>query len=180
MPAFKYTFQPEPEDLIAVNRMRFRPGRWAGISALIVLPLAAVMTALWIRNVIDTDELLALVTGLCFLPAYIIGLLAVKFLILAPRRCRRIFRQNQVFHHPITYELDEEALAITTLHGSGRVPWRDFYACRVNDAVIALFQSEAQCLMLPARIFASAEERGEVLALMARKVDRWSGQAGPG
>lgn len=141
---------------------------------MIVLPLAALMAALWIRAWIDTDDLLAALVGLIFLPAYIIGLLTLKFLYLIPRKCRRIHQQNRGLHQPITVELSEEAYAITTVNGSSRIPWRDFYACKASDAAIALFPSEAQCFILPARVFASASERREIVALIAERVDRFS------
>jgi hypothetical protein len=156
--------------MVAVNRMRFRPGRWVRISAMIILPLMALMTALWIRHRIETDGFLAILAGLVFLPTYIIGLLALRFLVFAPRKCRRIFRQNLGLHQPITVELSDEACEITGPYGSSRIPWRDFHGYRANSDVIALLQSEAQCLILPSRIFANAEERREALALIAREV----------
>jgi hypothetical protein len=174
MPPFKYTFRLSPDDMASVNRTGFRPGRWMRISAMIVLPLAVLMTALWFRNWIDSDELLAAYTALVAIPVYIIGLLAVKFLYLLPRKSRRIFRQNRALQEQITVELSEETFVVTTLYGSSSIPWDHFHACRVNKRVIALFVSQAQCHVLPSRIFASAEERHEVLALMVRKFDRRS------
>jgi len=172
MPSFKYTFQQQPEDSIAVGRMRFRPGRWIQISAMIVLPLAALMTALWFRGWIDEDMLLAAFMVFVVLPAYVIGLLAVKHLFILPRKHRRIFRQNRGLQEPITVELSEESFAFNTCYGSGRIPWDHFYGCVANDRVIALCLSEIQYHVLPTRIFANENERCEVMELIARKIGR--------
>jgi hypothetical protein len=168
----KYTFLPDAEDMVAVNRMRFRPGRWFKIAAMIVLPLAVFAAEAWRHSWIDTDELFALYAGLVFLPLYVIGLLAVKILLLVPRKCRRIFSQNQNMQQRITVEINEDDLAVTSPRGSTSLRWRDLYSLQANDRVIALFQSEAQCIILPARVFNNAEERREVLALIEGKLVR--------
>jgi hypothetical protein len=168
----KYTFLPEAEDMVAVNRMRFRPGRWFKIAAMIVLPLAVFAAEAWRHSWIDTDGLFALYAGLVFMPLYVIGLLTVKILYLVPRKCRRIFSQNQNMQQRITVEINEDDLAVTSPRVSSSVRWRDFHALQANDRVIALFQSESQCLVLPARVFNNAEERREVLAFIEGKMVR--------
>jgi hypothetical protein len=170
----KYTFRPDPEDMVAVNRMRFRPGKWIHTSAMIVLPLAVLATAAWKSGWIETDTLISLLAGLAFLPAYVIGLLTLKHLYFVPRKCRRIFSQTRNMHQQITVDINEGDLAVTSPSGSTSIRWQDLHAIKANDRVIALYQSEVQCIILPARVFNNAEERREALALIERRVNEAS------
>jgi hypothetical protein len=162
--------------MVAVNRMRFRPGRWIQNAAMIALPIAVLLAAMWRHGWLETDELLGLLSGVVILPVYVIGLLAVKHLYFVPRKCRRIFWQNRNMHQPVTVEINAEDLLVTTPRGTTSIRWGELYALKANDLVIALFQSEAQCIILPARAFGSAEERHETLALIERRANRTASQ----
>lgn len=162
----KITFQPQPEDLVAISRLGLRPRPWLIIVGGSLLVLLLAVTVFWTyqwfsTGSIDSGFLWALGAAAYF---------ALIFFVLIPWRARKTYRQQKTLHTPVSVEFTEEAFVAEADNGHSRIAWSDFHKWKASDKVIALYHSDMICNFIPCRAFTDDADRQSALALIERKL----------
>jgi hypothetical protein len=157
--------QLTPDDYIAAQRLH---GRLKTVVVGIVMVLAMGILAFFARN--------GAVFSLGFLEDASVGWSIWFVLILMlrgfylPWRCRRTFSQQKTLQQVVDKVIDEDGLSVTSVYGSGRIPWGDYYKWKSNERLILLYQSSRIFNMIPRRWMANDADYEAFKVLLTRAI----------
>lgn len=91
--------------------------------------------------------------------AFILTMIALLWFWTVPRAARRAFRQQAGFAYPISYAWEDSQFRLTSRTGESRLAWDEIFAWHGTPDLVLIYLSANLYHLVPARAFASADER---------------------
>jgi hypothetical protein len=150
------TFQLEPDDYVAANRLHTRmiwrrPLSLASFAFLIVA-YAAFLYISW-RAPPDTP----MVIFISFVVSCAIVFPPLSYLLYLPYKTRKVFREQKNLHYPMTMSWSEAGFKVENQQGSAVTPWQDFFKWGEDSGILLLYHSSRLFYMLPKRVLSEAQ-----------------------
>ena len=152
----------EEQDLVAAAAAHqlLNLRHWTSLTIFVGLPAAFLVYA-----IVDKGPL--------GIPLAVAGFIALFLVILrywtVPRHARRAFHQQAAFHHPVRIEWDEQQFRLDSKNGTSRLDWSDIFAWHPARDIILIYLSAQLYHLVPARAFATAEDRAAFERLLTGK-----------
>ena len=102
-----------------------------------------------------------------------LGVLAyfvLSFGVWMPLRSNRSFRQRKDLQRPVSFELTDAGLSVSTPDGHGVKPWSDYHRWKEGRHVFLLYLSDNMYQVFPKRFFTSIDEIDQFRNLVRQKV----------
>ena len=98
----------------------------------------------------DIGQALAVLGGILLWAIFILlVIIGLNRFILIPRIARKVHTQQADFHHPLTYQWDDESIEVQQIHGRWRRIWSEYVGWRRNDKTLLLYQSDMLFNLIP-------------------------------
>jgi hypothetical protein len=125
-----------------------------------------VLGAWWTSR--DTAPMFAL--SLMILALVILVMLpALQMYILVPYSARRMYRQYKAIQEPLTYELSEDGLLISSVEGEMTLLWRMILRWRQNDQFVLIYKMPVLFYVVPKSL---AQQGFDIPLLVQRLAER--------
>jgi len=143
----------DERDQIAAVRTHQRPRKWLAVVGLVLIAMFLLVLASSVyRLVVHGAEPLA--TGiLAFCGFY----LAVWFLVIQPRRVRRLFRQTVGAGEPVVFEIDPQSLGLRSNRGASKILWTELHKWKEGGSHLLVYLNDGFYLILPKRFLTTEQ-----------------------
>jgi hypothetical protein len=94
---------------------------------------------------------------------------ALQMYILVPYSARRMYRQYKAIQEPLTYELSEDGLLISSVEGEMTLLWRMILRWRQNDQFVLIYKMPVLFYVVPKSL---AQQGFDIPLLVQRLAER--------
>ena len=99
-----------------------------------------------------------------------LGLLVAYFALYLPWCAKRNYRNYKAAHQPITIDVLDDGIHVTTENGAAHIPWDHILKWRRNSTLIVFYSSPVLFHIVPGRFFENEEEIEVLATLLGEKV----------
>jgi hypothetical protein len=150
------TFQLEPEDYVAANRLHsrmiFRRPWRRTLLACVIFGEALYLYLAWSRPPISALDIFISIVVICAFAFPVLG-----HLLYLPYKTRKVFREQKNLHYPLTMSWSEAGFKIENQQGSSVTPWGDFFKWSEDSRILLLYHSSRLFYMVPKRVLSEAQ-----------------------
>jgi hypothetical protein len=150
------TFQLEPDDYVAANRLHtrmiWRRPRSLASFAFLIPAYAGFLYLSWHAQP-DTG----LAIFISFVVICAIAFPPLSYLLYLPYKTRKVFHEQKNLHYPMTMSWSDAGFKVENQQGSAVTPWQDFFKWGEDSRILLLYHSSRLFYMLPRRVLTEAQ-----------------------
>ena len=140
------TFRIEEQHALAAARLIMKRKLKIPVTPFLILATVVALLGLVLGGDGAMGDALPILAWLVLTFAFILAV--VQFWVL-PRQTRRMFQQTSLLRELITFNWDEDGIALEGESAKSRIAWRDLYAWDEEESLIILMQNEMLYNLVP-------------------------------